>query len=132
MHLKKIFQDKYFRQYTGGPLCSKKILFSIITFFRCILSPRWVYIFEIYVKFCIFWYPWSPYCEKIFFDSYVVHGPKGRDQLWRGHWIKKKFHAISGTFGRHVTNLRGTFVENVKKKSKINPPYCTVYSTAQR
>jgi hypothetical protein len=29
-----------------------------------------------------------------------------------------------GTFGRYVTNLRGTFVENVKK-SKINPPYCT-------
>jgi hypothetical protein len=30
--------------------------------------------------------------------------------------------AIFGTFGRHVTNLRGTFVENVKK-SKINPQY---------
>jgi hypothetical protein len=28
---------------------------------------------------------------------------------------------IFGTFGRYVTNLRGTFVENVKK-SKINPP----------
>jgi hypothetical protein len=24
--------------------------------------------------------------------------------------------AIFGTFGRYVTNLRGTFVENVKKK----------------
>jgi hypothetical protein len=23
-----------------------------------------VYILEIYVKFCVFWYPWSPYCEK--------------------------------------------------------------------
>jgi hypothetical protein len=31
--------------------------------------------------------------------------------------------AIFGTFGRHVTNLRGSFVENVKK-AKINPPYC--------
>jgi hypothetical protein len=30
--------------------------------------------------------------------------------------------AIFSTFGRYVTNLRGTFVENVKK-SKINPPY---------
>jgi hypothetical protein len=37
----------------------------------------------------------------------------------------KIFFAIFGTFGRYVTNLRGTFVENVKK-SKINPPYCTV------
>jgi hypothetical protein len=35
------------------------------------------------------------------------------------------FLPIYGTFGRYVTNLRGTFVENVKKKSKINPPYCT-------
>jgi hypothetical protein len=28
---------------------------------------------------------------------------------------KKKFCAISGTFGRYVTNLRGIFDENVKK-----------------
>jgi hypothetical protein len=34
---------------------------------------------------------------------------------------KKFFFAIFGTFGRFVKNLRGTFVENVKK-SKINPP----------
>jgi hypothetical protein len=30
--------------------------------------------------------------------------------------------AIFSTFGRYVTHLRGTFVENVNK-SKINPPY---------
>jgi hypothetical protein len=30
--------------------------------------------------------------------------------------------AIFASFGRHVTNLRGIFVENVKR-SKINPPY---------
>jgi hypothetical protein len=28
---------------------------------------------------------------------------------------KKIFVAIFGTFGRYVTNLKGTFVENVKK-----------------
>jgi hypothetical protein len=28
---------------------------------------------------------------------------------------KKFFFAILGTFGRYITNLRGTFVENVKK-----------------
>jgi hypothetical protein len=28
---------------------------------------------------------------------------------------KKKFSPIFHTFGRYVTNLRGTFVENVKK-----------------
>jgi hypothetical protein len=27
----------------------------------------------------------------------------------------KNFFAIFGTFGRYITNLRGTFVENVKK-----------------
>jgi hypothetical protein len=39
---------------------------------------------------------------------------------------KQFFSSIFCTFGRYryVTNLRGTFVENVKK-SKINPPYCT-------
>jgi H2-forming N5,N10-methylenetetrahydromethanopterin dehydrogenase-like enzyme len=36
--------------------------------------------------------------------------------------------AIFSTFGRYITNIRGTFVENVKK-SKINPPYCTVCPT---
>jgi hypothetical protein len=40
---------------------------------------------------------------------------------------KKFFVAILGIFGRYVTNLRGTFVENVKK-SKINPP-CILYTT---
>jgi hypothetical protein len=50
--------------------------------------------------------------------------PKSRDQWWSGHWVKNFFFAIFGTFGRYETNLRGTFVENVKK-SKINPPYCT-------
>jgi hypothetical protein len=35
---------------------------------------------------------------------------------------KKFLFAIFGTFERYVTNLMGTFAENVKK-SKINPPY---------
>jgi hypothetical protein len=36
--------------------------------------------------------------------------------LYRGQQI----FAIFGTFGRYATNLRGSFVENVKK-SKFNP-----------
>jgi hypothetical protein len=39
---------------------------------------------------------------------------------------KSIFLPIFGTFGKYVTNLRGAFVENVKK-SKINQPYCTQY-----
>jgi hypothetical protein len=34
---------------------------------------------------------------------------------------QQSLFAIFGTFGRHVTNLRGTFVENVKKKIKNQP-----------
>jgi hypothetical protein len=51
-----------------------------------------------------------------------VHDPKSRDQWWSGHWVKKTFGAIFGTFGRYVTNLRGTFVENVKKSPKSTHP----------
>jgi hypothetical protein len=34
----------------------------------------------------------------------------------------KIFFAIFGTFGRYVTNLRGAFVENVKKSPKSTHP----------
>jgi hypothetical protein len=36
--------------------------------------------------------------------------------------LKKIFVAIFGTFGRYVTNFRGTFVENVKKSLKSTHP----------
>jgi imidazoleglycerol phosphate synthase glutamine amidotransferase subunit HisH len=42
---------------------------------------------------------------------------------------KKIVLPISGTFGRYVTNLRGTFVENVKKRPKSTHP--TVLYTAR-
>jgi hypothetical protein len=51
--------------YTGGPLC-KQHLYPGFTLFRCILSLIQVYIFEIYVQFWLFWYPYSPHCEKKF------------------------------------------------------------------
>jgi hypothetical protein len=35
---------------------------------------------------------------------------------------KKILFAIFGTFGRHVPNLRGTFVENVKISPKSTHP----------
>jgi hypothetical protein len=34
---------------------------------------------------------------------------------------KKFFLPIFGTFGRYVTNLRGTFVENIKKPKSTHP-----------
>jgi hypothetical protein len=53
--------------------------------------------------------------EKKILDPYIVHDPKSRDQWWRGHWVTKFIVAIFGTFGRYVTNVRVTLVENVKK-----------------
>jgi hypothetical protein len=41
---------------------------------------------------------------------------------------QKSLFCYFGTFGRHVTNLRGTFVKNVKN-SKINPPYCIIITS---
>jgi hypothetical protein len=40
---------------------------------------------------------------------------------------QQNIFAIFRTFGRYITNPRGTFVENVKK-SKINPPKSTVHT----
>jgi hypothetical protein len=83
------------------------------------------YIFEIYKKFCVFWYPWSPYCEKKIWPLYtvpVVKNPKSCDQWWSSHWVKINFFAIFGTFEVYVTNLRGTFVEIVKKSQKSTHP----------
>jgi hypothetical protein len=39
----------------------------------------------------------------------------------------KFFFAIFGTFGRYVTNLRGTFVENVKKSQKSTHPNVYIF-----
>jgi hypothetical protein len=64
---------------------------------------------------------------KKILDPYIVHVPKRRDQWSRGHWVKQIFFAIFGTFGRYVTNLRGTFVENVKKVQNQPTLVCTIY-----
>jgi hypothetical protein len=39
-------------------------------------------IFEIYVKFCVFWYPWSPYCEEKKCCTSVIGSEKNH---WR--WL---------------------------------------------
>jgi hypothetical protein len=79
----------------GGFLCSKANLYSWFTCFRGILSLIQVYIFGIYVKFCVFWYP---YCEKIIFDPYVLHGPKSVHLCGSSQWTKHDFKHILQTF----------------------------------
>jgi hypothetical protein len=41
-------------------------------------------------------------------------------------------YAFSLTFDPYTTNVRGTFVENVKKTSKVNPLYCPDQSFSSR
>jgi hypothetical protein len=69
----------------------------------------------------MFWYPWSPYCEKKFCPSYSAWPKKSWPMIKRSLG-QKFFFAIFCTFGRYVTHLRGTFVENVKKSPKSTHP----------
>jgi hypothetical protein len=45
--------------FFAGALCKDGNLFPGITLFMYILSSRQIYTFEIYVKFCIFCYPYT-------------------------------------------------------------------------
>jgi hypothetical protein len=61
-----------------------------------------VYIFEFFVKICLFCYPVSEHCENNFVDSYVVDDPKG-----------------------HVLWVRGLFCNfpNFSKEYNSSPPH---------
>jgi hypothetical protein len=67
MLLKKLLQVKDFRQYIGGPLCSvyagKSFVWNF--FFKVHFATKVsLYFWNLqYVKFCVFWYPSTPYCE---------------------------------------------------------------------
>jgi hypothetical protein len=58
MHPKWVNQDQRFALLHRRPPCVvKHKLYPGFTRFRGILSLIQVYIFEIYIKFCVFWYP---------------------------------------------------------------------------
>jgi hypothetical protein len=101
--------------------------FSRINFFRFILSLRLVYIFEIYVKFCVFWYPKSQNCEQKFSDPYTVNDPNCRDQRWRGHWVKIIFFSFSLLF-KGIQQPSGYACWKCKKSQNSTHPtvQCTV------
>jgi hypothetical protein len=104
MHLKKVIQEK-----RGGPCVLTKSLYWNI-FFRCIFFTKVSLYFWNLRKILHLLYPWSPYCEKKFWDLYIVHDLKCFDQRWSGHWVKTLFAFIFVTFERYVTNLSGTVV----------------------
>jgi hypothetical protein len=74
-----------------------------------------VYIFEIYFKFCVFWYPWSPYCEKQNFDPYIVNDPKSCYQLLSVNWLKNFFFCYFRYFWSVCNKSQGYFCWNCKK-----------------
>ncbi len=90
-------------------------LFFASNFFMAQLLLRKVYIFELYLKFCVFWYPISPYCEKKIFDPYIVHDPKGRAQPARVQLMKKIFFTVFPTISMDTTLLHLIIIGNVKK-----------------
>jgi hypothetical protein len=57
MHLKQVFQKRVTFGTNCVFFCENATYILKYLFYRCILSPRYsyVYIFEIYVKFCILW-----------------------------------------------------------------------------
>jgi hypothetical protein len=67
------------KKISQGASCVETKSLFCNSFFRCILLQENVHIFEIYVKFCVCWYPWSPYCERKKF------GP-----LYTSEWLKMK------------------------------------------
>jgi hypothetical protein len=105
-------------------------LYSAVTFFRCIFLLREVYIFEIYVKFCVFWYLLSPHCEekKMFGPLYSA----GTNKSW--HLRKRSFDpitffAIFHTFTSRTTDLCLPFVKNVKSQKSTHPVICWINIT---
>jgi hypothetical protein len=68
MHPKWVNQDWRFALLHRRPPCVvKQKLYPGFTRFRGILSLIQVYFFEIYVKFCVFWYPSWGGLKKLFF-----------------------------------------------------------------
>jgi hypothetical protein len=47
-----------------------------ITFLGAVCHYGRFIFFEIFVKFCVFWYPWSSYCKNKCLDPFIVHDPK--------------------------------------------------------
>jgi hypothetical protein len=75
-------------------LCSKQNLYPGFPLFRCILSLIQVYIVEIYVKFCVFWYQYTPHCEKngwpLYSSMYCMTPTRYDLRAW-GRLIKTNF-----------------------------------------
>jgi hypothetical protein len=90
---KKIFEDKDFCLYTGGPLCKYKNLFFWNIFFMCIL--------------CILYFFQST-LNSSYFDTHILQ--IGKIWFWpiraRGHLINTIFNIFPQTFTSSSTNLR--------------------------
>jgi hypothetical protein len=107
---KKVIQEK---RMSLLHLCIEENLYPGLSFFRCILSQRWVYSFEIYVKFCIFWYPlpMSIHVVKKNFGPLYSGWPKMFWPTMKRSLGQNTFFVYFCYFWKvYVTNPRGTFV----------------------
>jgi hypothetical protein len=119
--------------YTGGPLVYivKHNLYPGFARFWGILLLIQVYIFEIYVKFCVFWYPsWGGL--KIFFFTPLMcrcaflrpcQGAK-KSSVGAGGLNEKIFFAGFAFLHQNETTA-GWQDPNIKFSLKINSPYST-------
>jgi hypothetical protein len=94
-------------------------------FFNGAFYTRDVDIFEIYVKFCIYWYLLIPCCEK---NNWTLI--KWRTQTFmtfpiKVGWGKKLVFAIFFIFEWNPPHLRVTFVQNVNQL-KFDLPYSPI------
>jgi hypothetical protein len=84
--------------------------------------------FEIYIKFCLFWYPPSPYCKKCYALIYVGRDPKSRDQQWSGHWVTKKFLCyFLYLCNKSQGHICWTFIQGCGSGSGLDPDSVTLW-----
>jgi hypothetical protein len=108
---------------TLGPLCTYENLYSGKPFFMCIfiLSLRLVYIFEICIKFCVCWYPYTPHCEIFVFTSIYCMALKITTSALEASGLKNICYLLFHIFWPYS-------FWKCTKKTKIGSPYYGVFT----
>jgi hypothetical protein len=108
------------------PCVVKHKLYPGFTHFRGILSLMQVYIFEIYTKFCVFWYPSWGGLKKFFLTPLMCGCAFWRPRQGEGARSTKIFLPVSHFLHQNETTS-GWQDPKIKFSLKINSPYCILY-----
>jgi hypothetical protein len=107
------------------PCVVKHKLYPGFTRFRGILALIQVYIFEIYTKFCVFWYPSWGGLKKKFFGPLLCAGALFEAAPGRPHAINKNFFAGFPFFTSKWNYCRVTGPQNkIFIKNQLTLVYC--------